>query len=270
LAFWLTVTLLPGIVGGCATLPEGQAKAPLASTTGRALFDEWLTSRAQNHTLQGVAKLRVETPERTVNGTQVLLAEEPERLRAETLSPFGTPLLVVTANETEFAVLAPGDNRFYQGRPTAENLGRFIRLPLRLVDLVSILLGRPPLIAYDRFETSQSPDGGWLVALESGQRRQELLFDGAHRLAGVRYLSAAELQLRLAYGEFADDPRGLPRRIDLELPRQQIQAALVFKELEMNRPLRPEVFTLVAPPGATVTFLDEPAASRFPLPPESK
>lgn len=259
-SFWLAVTLSLGLMTGCATLPEYQAKTPEASAAGRALFDAWLARRAENHSLQGVAKIRVQTPERTVNGTQALLAEEPDRLRAETLSPFGTPLLVMTANETELAVLATGDNRFFQGRPTPENVGRFIRLPLRLADLVSILLFRPPLIAYDSMEAVQFHEGGWLVVLESGQQRQELLFDAAHRLTGVRYLTGAELQLHLVYGEFAADPQALPRRIDLELPQHKIQAALVFKELEMNRQLRPEVFSLVAPPGATVTLLDEPAA----------
>lgn len=266
--FLLAVTVMLGLLAGCATLPESQVRTPEATSVGRALFDEWLTRSSQNQTLQGVAKIRVKTPERTVNGTQVLLAEAPDRLRAETLSPFGTPLLVMTANETELAVLIPGDSRFYRGESTPGNLSRFTRLPLRLAELVSILLFQPPLIAYDTAEVAPSLEGGWIVNLESGQRRQELLFDNAHRLAGVRYLSGTELELSLVYGDFATEPQTLPRRIDLELPQQKIQAALIFKELEMNRQIRPEVFTLVAPPEATVMLLDEPAASQIPRLPE--
>jgi len=268
-AFWLVITIQLCLLSGCATLPEPQPKAPVLSDFGRSLFNEWLFRRTENHTLQGVAKIRVQAPERTVSGTQVLLAEEPGRLRAETLSPFGTPLLVMTANDADLAVLVPGDNRFYQGRATPENLGRFTRLPLRLADLVGILLFRPPLIAYSSLETFQIPDGSWMIVLESGQRRQELLFDVWQHLTGVRYLYDGELQLRLAYGEFDVAPQVFPRHIDLEFPQQQTLATLVFKELEINRQLLPEVFTLTPPEGVTVTVLDE-AASRIPPQPESR
>lgn len=267
LALRLTVMMLLGVVSGCATRPGYQVPAPVADASGQALFDDWLARASQHRTLRGVAKIRVQTPERTLNGTQVLLAETPERLRTETLSPFGTPLLVMTANETELAVLVPGDNRFYRGWSTPENLGRFTRLPLQLADLVSILLFKPPLIAHDRFAAVPSPDGGWLVTLESGRRRQELRFDAARHLTMVQYLAGEELQLRLVYGEF-DELLATPQRIDLDLPPQRIQAALVFKELEMNRPILPELFTLTAPANATVTLLDDPAAGQPILPRE--
>jgi outer membrane lipoprotein-sorting protein len=269
-AFWLAAMMLLGIVSGCATRPTYQQQVPAESSAGRSLFDDWQTRRTQYHSLQGVAKVRVQTPERTINGTQVILAEEPGRLRAETLSPFGTPLLVMVANETEFAVLVPGDNHFYRGWSTPENLSRFTRLPLHLADLVSILLSKPPLIAHDRLEAVQTTEGGWLIILESGQRRQELRFDAAQHLTMVQYLSDAKLQLRLVYGEFDGDALSSPHRIELQLPQQQIQAALIFKELEMNRQILPDAFTLVAPANATVTLLDEPPVVQDPLPAENR
>ncbi|MCM2263664.1 MAG: DUF4292 domain-containing protein [Desulfuromonadales bacterium] len=257
LVFWLIITAQLCLLSGCATLPAPQLKAPVASDFGRTLLNEHLSRRTENRTLQGIARIRVQTPERTVSGTQVLLVEEPARLRAETLSPFGTPLLLMTANDTEINVLVPGDNRFYQGRATPENLGRFTRLPLRLADLVSILLFRPPLIDYQSLETFQLSDGGWMAVLEAGQRRQELLFDVGQHLSGVRYFHGGELQLRLAYGDFDATPQLFPHRIELELPQQKTQASLVFKELEVNRQILPEVFALVPPAGALVTILDE-------------
>lgn len=268
--FWLVFAIPLFFLSGCATLPEPQLKAPVASSLGRTLFDAYLSRRADTRTLQGVAKMRVQTPERTVSGTQVLLAEAPGRLRAETLSPFGTPLLVMTANDVDLAVLVPGDNRLYRGRATPENLGRFTRLPLRLVDLVGILLSRPPLIDYLSLEPFQLADGSWMVVLESGPRRQELLFDVEQQLTGVRYFHGEELQLRLAYGDFVAAPQVFPHRIDLELPQQQTQASLVFKELEVNRQILPEMFMLSPPAGTGVTILDETAASQASPPLESR
>lgn len=270
LVFLLVIAAQLFIMSGCATLPDYHPQVPAVSDVGRILFDDWLARRGQTRAMQGVAKVKVQTPERSVNGTQVLLVEEPDRLRAETLSPFGTPLLVLTANDAELAVLVPGDNMFYRGRATPENLGRFTRLPLRLVDLVGILLSRPPLIAYRSLETFDLPDGRWLIRLEASPRCQELLFDAGQRLVEVRYLHDEELQLRLAYSEFDPEPQRFPRRIDLTLPQQQTQASLIFKEIETNRPSPSGVFAQSPPPGATVLVLDEMAPSQPPLQPESR
>jgi hypothetical protein len=255
LGLWLLVLC------GCATLPASQPETPAGGEAGRTMLAEWLRRSAKPQSLQGVAKVRVQTPQRTLNGTQVIMAGAPDRLRAETLSPFGTPLLVLAANGTQLVVLLPGDNLFYHGRATPENLGRFTRLPLRLADLVGILLSRPPLLADQQLEAFALADGGWRIELEAGQRRQLLRFDAALRLLEVDYLTAGELQLRLAYGDYAETDDNLPRRIDLELPLQQTLASLLFTELEADRQLLPALFTLAPPPGATVIGLDEEAAA---------
>ena len=263
----LTFSLSLCILSGCATLPASQPGPLAAAETGRTLLAEWLRRSAEPQSLQGVARVRVQTPERTLNGTQVLLVGAPDRLRAETLSPFGTPLLVLAANGKDLAVLLPGDNLFYHGRATPENLGRFTRLPLRLADLVGILLSRPPLLSYQQLDAFALADGGWRIELEDGQRRQLLHFDASLRLLDVHYLTAGELQLRLAYGDYAEADDNLPRRIDLELPLQQTRASLLFNELEADRQLLPALFVLEPPRGATVIGLDDRAAADTDNPP---
>ena len=257
----LTLSLSLCILSGCATLPASQPGTLAAAETGRTLLAEWLRRSAEPQSLQGVARVRVQTPERTLNGTQVLLVGAPDRLRAETLSPFGTPLLVLAANGKDLAVLLPGDNLFYHGRATPENLGRFTRLPLRLADLVGILLSRPPLLSYQQLDAFALADGGWRIELEAGQRRQLLHFDAALRLVEVHYLTAGVLQLQLVYGDYAESVDNLPRRIELKLPLQQTQASLLFDELEADRQLLPALFSLEPPPGATIIGLDTLAAT---------
>jgi outer membrane lipoprotein-sorting protein len=263
LAFALALCLL----SGCATLPASQPGTLAAAETGQTLLAEWLRRSAEPQSLQGVAKVRVQTAQRTLNGTQVLLVGAPDRLRAETLSPFGTPLLVLAANGKDLAVLLPGDNLFYRGRANPENLGRFTRLPLRLADLVGILLSRPPLLSYQRLDAFALADGGWRIELEDGQRRQLLHFDASLRLLDVHYLAAGELQLRLAYGDYAEAEDNLPRRIDLELPLQQTRASLLFNELQADPQLLPALFVLEPPRGATVIGLDDLTAAGSDNPP---
>jgi len=248
-------------LAGCARLPVYQPAIASTEEVGRGLLHEWLAASGRHERLQGVAKVRVQTAERTVNATQVLLVEKPDRLRAEALSPFGTPLLVMASDGAELGVFLPGDNLFYRGRATPENLGRFTRLPLHPADLVNILLARPPVIAHQRLATFLLPEGGWRVELTAGARGQQLVFDASRRLREVRYLQGGELQLQLAYGEPAPEAQGFPRRIDLDLPRQQIRASLVFEELATDRDLQPGIFTLAPPAGATIVRIDEVAAA---------
>ncbi len=253
LAGWLLLLTL----SGCATLPRELSGTPAGQEVGHSLLDDWLTRRAQYRTIQGIAKVRVQTAERTVTGTQVLLAEAPDRLRAETLSPFGAPLLLLAADGMELGVLLPGDNLFYHGRATPENIGRFTRLPFRLADLVGILLARPPLIAYRQMHTWLLPDGGWRLELEAEPRHQELVFDASRRLVEVKYLSRGELQLQLGYNHFDTEQMDFPRRIELVLPLQNTRASLEFSELAAGRESPAGIFTLQPPPGATAVMLDE-------------
>lgn len=255
------------VLSGCATLPVSQPGTLAAGETGRTLLAEWLRRSAQPQSVQGVAKVRVQTPQRTLNGTQVIVAGAPDQLRAETLSPFGTPLLVLAANGTQLAVLLPGDNLFYHGQATPENLGRFTRLPLRLADLVGILLSRPPLLTYQQLDAFALAEGGWRIELAAGQRRQLLHFDAALRLVEVHYLTAGVLQLQLGYGDYAESGDILPRQIELKLPLQQTQASLLFNELEADRQLLPALFSLEPPPGATLIGLDTLAATEADRPP---
>lgn len=257
LLYLLAGWFLQFALSGCATLPRELPATPAGQEVGQALLDDWLTRRAKYRTVQGLAKVRVQTAERTVTGTQVLLAEAPDRLRAETLSPFGAPLLLLAADGMELNVLLPGDNLFYHGRATPENIGRFTRLPFRLADLVGILLAHPPLIAYRQMHSWLLPDGGWRLELEAEPRRQELIFDAARRLVEVKYLSRGELQLQLGYNRFDTEQMEFPRRIELVLPLQSTRASLEFSELAAGRESPAGIFTLQPPPGATAVMLEE-------------
>lgn len=259
LAGWTLLLVLLWSMAGCATLPAYQSGVSVEEDVGRSLLHDWLATSRRHDTLQGIAKVRVETAGRNVSGTQVLLVERPDRLRAETLSPFGTPLLVMAADGVDLGVWLPGENLYYGGPATPENLSRFTRLPLHVADLVDILLARPPVIAHHQLTTFLLPAGGWRIELVAGSRSQHLLFDGNRRLREVRYLRGEDLQMHLVYADIGPEPQALPRRIDLEVPGQGVRASLSFTELSTDRPPQPGTFKLAVPAGAAVVRLDDPA-----------
>lgn len=245
-------------VAGCSgvpkqPLPGAEVSAPEAH--GQALLAMWLEQSKALHSLQGLAKVRVKTDQGSLSGTQVVIVAKPAQLRAETLSPFGNPLLSLASDGRQLTVLVPGDNLFFSGEATAENLTRFTRMPLPPTALVDILLWQPPLVAFQELSTFRTAGGGWRLLLVAGPLRQELTFDAAERLESVRYFSGDALQLQIDYAGFADS-MSVPRQIRLEQPPFAMQTSLDFSEIAVNQPLPAGRFTLVPPDGSRIIPLD--------------
>lgn len=254
---WLVLVL--GLAG-CTSSKMPPTETPASAAEGEALLAMWLERREAFQSLEGVAKVRVKTAQGAVSGTQVVIAAKPASLRAETLSPFGTPLLSLASDGEQLAVLVPGDNLYYRGKASPENLTRFTRLPLPPTALVDILLWQPPLVVFEELTTFRTVGGGWRLLLVAGPLRQEFTFDAAARLQGVRYFSGDVLELLIDYADPGD--ADLPRRIVLEQPPIALQASLDFSELTVNPPLPPGRFSLQPPPGSQIIFLDELDAGR--------
>ena len=252
-----TLILASLLLASCAPLPTRQVAEPISQSLAGELMQVWYDNSSHVDSVQGLAKVKVHTPEKTLNGTQVILAEKPNRLRAETLSPFGSPLLLLAADGENLGVLLPGQNLFYTGAATPANLGRFVRIPLQLKDLVSLLLYQPPLIKARTEEAFKLLDEGWLLVRYNSQRRQELTFNNDRQLVDVSYYDKNELFLQLSYGNFAEEGERFPRRFGIELPEEQITASLKFSDLETNGTLRPDIFQLTPASGARIVSLDD-------------
>ena len=244
------------ILGGCAAVKAPLAEMPAPEAEGQALLARWLDRGESFQTLQGLAKVKVKTPQGSVNGTQVVIASRPDRLRVEALSPFGTPLLSMASDGRQLTVILPGENLYYAGAATMENLTRFTGVPLSPTMLIDILFWQPPLLDFREISAFRLGEGGWRIHLLAGALRQELLFDAAMRLEQVRYFSGDALQLTVDYAGFAE-AAALPRQIRLEQPPFALRASLEFNELTVNQSQPAGRFYLPPPAGSQVVPLDQ-------------
>lgn len=242
-------------LAGCAVQPlRPQLDVPPPPT---GLVAELLQRVQQQSTsyraLEGLAKVRISSQGQSYNATQVVLVEQPDRLRAETLSPFGTPLLVFATDGEEIGALVPGDGVFYQGAATPANLQRFTRLPLLLEDMIGLLLYQVPLLEAEQQRLTRDGEGNLLLLLSGPNGvAQELTFNGAHMLTSAAFLQQQQLQLRVSYRDFSGDGTGYPTQVLLEMPAVQTEAALNFSEVRLNGSIPPARFRLVAPAGVEV------------------
>jgi len=242
---------------GCAPRKAPPALPPLPPVAANVLLQQVESCGAGVTALRGLAKVQLANGEKNVTVRQVILAGYPDRLRTETLSPFGSPLLVLASDGRNLDALLPGEGRFLHGPASAENLRRFTRLPLRLPDLVGLLLYRPPLFPWDAMRGGSGEAGERYRLFLDGPaaRRQVFSFDAALRLSGAAYYDGKELLLEIGYGEFGNASTPFPRQAELQLPAHGVTAKIRFEEVELNADLPAVLFHLQPPPGVVVEEL---------------
>lgn len=252
----LLLLLLPLLLAACAGRPVVPPVVPpvVAPPATAAMLLERLTDSAMSFaSLEGVAKVRIDTDKRTQSVTEVLFAEKPDRLRLETLSPFGQPLLVMATDGKQIDVLVPGEGKLYRDEVSPDRLQRLTRLPLQLTDLVHLLLYQVPVIGHERQAVAPDAEGGTLLTLHATEgRRQELRFDRLLRLIAAAYYRDDELLLQVDYDRFTGESRPFPMTASLAMPASNTAATVAFSEVRTNVAIPVERFRLQAPPGVEV------------------
>ncbi len=256
LAVFLIVVLLTACFAGCTPKvpPPPVESFPVSHEVEQALLESLQATAGAFHSLEGLAQVKVVLQGKSMSGTQVLVAEKPDRLRAETLSPFGfgPPLVLVATDGSDLAVMVPLEGRVYRGKASPKNMMKFTHLPLQVEDLVRILLYQVPLIAHHERVFSAFSAGGYGLVLEGDDvSRQELSFNDAMLLVGSAYYVDGELALRVKYDTFSEGERPFPQVASLEMPGSQAEARLSFSEVRTNVVPDRERFFLTTPPGYT-------------------
>jgi len=252
---FLSVILVVSLLAACAPVRPNIIGEPVSQAVADGLMQEWSTHTNSLNSVQGLAKVNVQTPLDSVHGNQVILTEKPDHLRAETLSPFGTSMMLLAADGTTLGVSLPSQNLFYTGDATPENLDLFVHLPLRLRDLVEVLLYQPPILNSWKEEAFTLQDGGWLLIRQGTSQRQELVFNPARQLVEVSYFMHNDMFLKISYARFPNQGEPFPRLLKLEIPEKQATISLEFSDLELNAKIRNGIFQLAPPPGAKVVYL---------------
>ncbi len=251
----LVLLLTTILLASCAPLRTRPLGEPVSRSFAEELMQEWSVTAAGFNSMQGLAKVKMQAPGTSLNGNQVLIVEKPDHLRAETLSPFGVPLLLLTADGAQLGVSIPSQNVYYIGAATAENLTTFVNLPLNPADLVNVLLYQPPLLKSWKEEAYTLQEGGWLLVRHGTLKRQELVFNLLRQLVEVSYFDHNDLVLQVSYAQFSVQGGLFPHMMSLVIPDRHATVSLEFSDLETNADLRSGLFKLAPPAGAKLVYL---------------
>jgi outer membrane lipoprotein-sorting protein len=187
-----------------------------------------------------------------------IVAQRPNNLRVEALSPFGVALLLA-AQGTDLAIFEPGQNRFMRGAATAETLNKYVRIPMAPADAVGLLMGLAPHdFALDTPPASVTKEGDMTVATyaDASSTRDQLGFQGGN-LAMVRRIGAdGRVVYEVRYSDYHDIGGVMfPYVVDANFPLAQSRVTFHFLRPIVNGKVPESTFVLTPAPGAILMNL---------------
>jgi len=256
LAIWMVSAL---VLAGCAArqepappLASGPLDLPEISEVIRAME----TRRDAIQSLRAVARMRYTSPNESRKAKQIIVAERPDRLRLEVLSPFGT-VFVLAASDGTLAAYSRDEGAVYRGAASPENLARYAGVDLPVATAVDLLLGTPPLDRGAEGVVSRSADG---VEFWQSSRVGAQVTWFTPLLEPIRYEQRdgdGYVRLRATFDSYASvDGTRLPTLVALELPRSRERIEIALRDPEINPVLAKGVFALETPPGSREIELD--------------
>lgn len=242
--------LIFSFIWGCTGyFPTRGVRQPPDALSSSTVYDGRLTALAQIDltTRQGKYPLRA-----------VLVVQSPSWLRLELLPLIGNPDLYLTASPGRLSVFIPSQGEFYSGKPTAENLARFLPWAVSVEEMVAILSG-----------TCFSPQKGYVSCRHPGEEnqtpgREKPLADGAQAAQPargflkelVRYDEGRNEVYRASFDDYRPGAAS-PGRIALDFADGSVRVILRYTDMKVEHPTDMSVFELTAPGGATIIELDQ-------------
>lgn len=250
----IVLSFLVLVVFGCARPGPSELQLPFRNESQLHAQLDAVTSRYQS--LQSSARIEVVTGSESFTASQVLFVQRPAQLRSEVLfGPFATPVMSLSADQEQLSVYQPLKGIFAQGSASVANIARYTRMPLRVEDLVGMILMAPPRFPFERASAVRVAAGDRLVLTAAGGIEQRFTFDAAGNLLQAAYLLGERLQLQADYAGFDARSDDFPRKLQVSMPERQVVATMTFSDSVLNVPIPPHNFILKIPAGIKVQDL---------------
>jgi len=211
--------------------------------------------------LKAIAKIKVESPDGNFSVKELIVAQKPNRLRLETLSPLGQPGFYAATDGQELFLFDPSENIYYHGSSTPRNLGLIIPLHLALEDMVPVILGSIPLIHHDADATRcTANENGYVMRLEGrddGTAQVLTLSRNELRVAASENYVNDGLTWSVNYADYEiTGSMAFPRTVTVFLPSEKTTVRISYKKVEFLPEIDPSLFRLSAPRGAKIVPLE--------------
>ncbi len=220
---------------------EAQARQAYLNAAGNILAEE---------TVGAGAEIDLVIPQGHYPAKAILVLRRPCYLRLEILSPIGLPDYFIVADSDNMRIFIPAQGKYYQGRPTAQNLYRFVSWPFNVEDAVMIFTGGFPALddadtsykmrkteSNAAIEAASARYGSQVIELTDGRLRQFVRKDQyGQQVYSVHY----------TYG---DRQARLPVHIVIKMADGITSLSVRYNEAHVEKSDDLSIFNLPVPPG---------------------
>ena len=256
LVYCLLIFLLPS----CTHLAKPNSPRVYPPCSPRDILPA-ITDTGTPVALKGIAKVKVKSPDESFSVKELISVQTPYSLRLETLTPLGHPVFYAVTDGKDVFMFIPSEKKFYRGSVSPETVSLLIPLSLSIDELVSIFLGRMPLIDYDDGQVScEEGDGFYSLQFfsDDGSEKQlvKVSADNLTVVESATYEQGGSLISSVHFGDHEMIGEVFfPKRISVFIPHDETRVEISYKKLEILPEISPDVFRLTAPEGIEVVAL---------------
>lgn len=237
---------------------------PVDLLTPSQLSPRWeklAQANAVRGTIQQIADVDLQSAGRRNHLKIALLLQHPSLMRIESIPMIGPPDFFLSLNNRDLKIFFPGNREFYLGRPTMENLSKFLPVHLSPAYMVSILMGIPPPI--------DDKVIGWKETPAGENQRLDLFFDNrkvetiwldreTDRVSGMEIHDPdGEIIHRVTYGNYRQVGESkLPETVTIASKLKNSRMVIRYSETELSAPGDESIFDIPIPKDITPILMD--------------
>jgi hypothetical protein len=187
-----------------------------------------------------------------------LVVQKPSYLRLEILPVIGTPDLYLTATPDHLQIFIPSREEFYSGKPSAENLARFLPWGFNVDDIVMILSCDFPIpegkVSY---RASDQEDGLPRFDLKTPSGFSQKLWLGKNGRVEklIRHTPDGREIFQVRYEDYVSGS-GLARKITITQTDHKTRILVKYTDLKIVKAINLAVFELPVPENIQKISLD--------------
>lgn len=159
-------------------------------------------------TFKGIGKITFwEEDKKSITSGIAWVGSDPDMIRIAILNISGQPLLSIANDGQWFYFLSHTDNSFYKKRSSYSNLKKAIQIPIKPVEIVSLLAGRIPLYEYHTAHIIRNKKQGYIIILKkrSGDVIQKIYLNEDKK--DVKKVELFDVNGELLYFVVIDSPQ---------------------------------------------------------------
>ncbi len=225
------------------------------------LLEDFDTLRGKARAFRITGRIENRGDSNPIQGKVYLFALFPNLLRVELISPFNTPLSVLTVNGQSFALHDLREGRYLTGPADPCNIARLIQVPMPPGEVMQILRGNSPRIEGTQ-KITWNKKGFYQVIIQNDHQLQRMEI-GSLKSELPLLKSRLEDQHGLVFDITYDrwypvNGISMPHEIHIQMPRELVDIKLRYNEngVELNIALPKKAFSQSPPSGTMAEEVD--------------